>query len=160
MKEIINILRYQLVWLNVLFILIFVLISFFEFRFAAFLFILLSNLYDILGYHFALIKRSNQLPEKIIIRSYRINQLMYDLLLLLLIGFHFDWMASLAGWIMKQFGLQDVLYYFFLSKKLPNNWTWMKWTPLGFFKGNLTRNEILFQAFTGIIISVLLLFLG
>jgi hypothetical protein len=45
---------------------------------AAFLFILLSNLFDILGYHFSLIRRTTQIPEKIIIHSYRINQFMYD----------------------------------------------------------------------------------
>jgi hypothetical protein len=159
MNEVINILKYRLVWLNVLLVLITTAISFYEFRFAALVFILLSNLYDILGYHFSLIRRSNQLPEKIIIRSYRINQLMYDILLLILIGFLFDWIASLAGWIMKQFGLQDVLYYFFLSKKLPEKWTWMKWTPLGFIKGNLSKNEILIQAFIGVFISLIILVL-
>jgi hypothetical protein len=159
MNEVINILKYRLVWLNVLLALITTTISFYEFRFAALVFILLSNLYDILGYHFSLIRRSTQLPEKIIIRSYRINQLMYDILLLILIGFLFDWIASLAGWIMKQFGLQDVLYYFFLSKKLPKKWTWMKWTPLGFFKGYLSKNEILIQAFIGVFISLIILVL-
>lgn len=82
---------------------------------------------------------------------------MYDILLLLIIGLQFDWIAALAGWIMKQFGLQDVLYYFFLSKKLPEKWTWMKWTPLGFFKGNLTSSEILIQAFIGITITLIIL---
>ncbi len=157
MSEIINILKYRLVWLNVLLVLAAIIISFYEYRASAFLFILLSNLYDILGYHFALIRRSDHMPEKIIVRSYRINQLMYDVLLLLIIGLQFDWIAALAGWIMKQFGLQDVLYYFFLSKKLPEKWTWMKWTPLGFFKGNLTSSEILIQAFIGIIISLIIL---
>lgn len=142
MKEFINILKYRLVWLNILLSVIFIILSFCFYQTSAFLFVLLSNLFDILGYHFSLIRRTNQLPEKIIIHSYRINQFMFDLLLLVIIGIQFSWITSLAGWIMKEFGLQDVFYYLFLQEKLPDKWTWMKWTPLGFLKGNLTKNEI------------------
>ncbi|HMN23022.1 MAG TPA: hypothetical protein PKE38_00915 [Ignavibacteriaceae bacterium] len=159
MIEIKNIFSYRLVWLNAVFCLIFGFISFFYFEFAALLFVLLSNLFDILGYHFSLIRRTNQLPEKIIIHSYRINQFMYDVLLLIIIAIQFDWIAALAGWIMKIFGLQDVFYYLFLKEKLPLKWTWMKWTPLGFFKGDLSKNEIVTQAAIGILISVILLIL-
>lgn len=84
---------------------------------------------------------------------------MYDVLLLIIIGIQFDWIAALAGWIMKVFGLQDVFYYLFLNEKLPLKWTWMKWTPLGFFKGDLSKNEIVTQAAIGIFISVVLLIL-
>lgn len=84
---------------------------------------------------------------------------MYDVLLLIIIAIQFDWIAALAGWIMKIFGLQDVFYYLFLKEKLPLKWTWMKWTPLGFFKGDLSKNEIVTQAAIGILISVILLIL-
>ena len=84
---------------------------------------------------------------------------MYDVLLLIIIGIQFDWIAAIAGWILKQFGLQDVFYYLFLKTQLPQKWTWMKWTPLGFFKGDLTKNEIVIQAGVGICISVILLIL-
>ena len=33
----------------------------------------------------------------------------------------------------------------------------MKWTPLGFFKGDLTKNEIVIQAVIGIVIAVVLI---
>jgi len=159
MDELINILKYRLVWLNILLSCLIGIIAFYEFRVGGLLFILVSNLFDILGYHFSLIRRTNQLPEKIIIRSYRINQFMFDLLLLILIGFLFDWMAALSGWIMKLFGLQDILYYIFLQIALPKYWTWMKWTPLGFLKGNLTRNEIVIQVVIGVLIAIILLVL-
>ena len=159
MNELINILKYRLVWLNLILCIIFLILSFYFFEAAALLFVLLSNLFDILGYHFSLIRRTTQLPEKIIIHSYRINQFMYDMLLLIIIGIQFDWVAALAGWILKQFGLQDIFYYLFLKTSLPQKWTWMKWTPLGFFKGNLTRNEIIIQAITGIVIATTLLIL-
>lgn len=159
MIEIKNIFSYRLVWLNVLLCLLFGVLSFFYIEVAALLFVLLSNLFDILGYHFSLIRRTNQLPEKIIIHSYRINQFMYDLLLLIIIGVQFDWIAALAGWIMKEFGLQDVFYYLFLKERLPLRWTWMKWTPLGLIKGDLNKNEIIIQAAIGILISLVLLLL-
>ena len=159
MNELINILKYRLVWLNLILCIIFLILSFYFFESAALLFVLLSNLFDILGYHFSLIRRTTQLPEKIIIHSYRINQFMYDMLLLIIIGIQFDWVAALAGWILKQFGLQDIFYYLFLKTSLPQKWTWMKWTPLGFFKGNLSRDEIIIQALTGIVIATTLLIL-
>jgi len=159
MTEFINILKYRLLWLNMLLSMLFTFISFYFSGAAAILFVLFSNLFDILGYHFSLIRRSNQLPDKIIIHSYRINQFMYDMLLLIIIGIQFDWIASLAGWIMKLFGLQDVFYYLFLKEKLPLKWNWMKWTPLGWFKGDLTKNEIVIQSFVGISIAVIILFL-
>ena len=159
MNELINILKYRLVWLNLILCIIFLILSFYLFEFSALLFVLLSNLFDILGYHFSLIRRTTQLPEKIIIHSYRINQFMYDLLLLIIIGIQFDWVAALAGWILKQFGLQDIFYYLFLKTSLPQKWTWMKWTPLGFFKRDLSRDEIIIQALTGIVIATTLLIL-
>jgi len=82
---------------------------------------------------------------------------MYDLLLLITIGIQFDWIAALAGWVMKLFGLQDVFYYLFLKEKLPLKWDWMKWTPLGWFKGDLTKNEIVIQSVIGIVIAIMLL---
>ena len=159
MNELINILKYRLVWLNLILCIVFVILSFYLFEAAAFLFVLLSNLFDILGYHFSLIRCSSALPEKIIIRSYRINQFLFDLLLLVLIGIQFDWISAIAGWIMKLFGLQDVFYYLFLKENLPLRWNWMKWTPLGWFKGDLTKNEIVFQSFVGIFIAIILLIL-
>jgi len=84
---------------------------------------------------------------------------MYDALLLIIIGIEFDWIASLAGWIMKLFGLQDIFYYIFLKENLPQSWTWMKWTPLGFFKGSLAKNEIITQSIIGILIAIVLLIL-
>src|SRR5690606_23067702 len=126
MKEFLQIIKYKLTWLNVFLIVITVILSLYYYKIAAITFVLLSNLYDILGYHFTLVRRTTQLPEKIIIRAYRINQLLFDFLLLILIGMSFDWIAALAGWMMKNFGLQDLFYYIFLQMKLPEKWTWMK----------------------------------
>lgn len=159
MQELVNILRYRFVWLNIVLALFGIIISFYFYKAAAITFILISNLFDILGYHFTLVRRTTQPPEKIIILAYRIIQFLFDLLLLLVIGFLFDWIVALSGWIMKIFGLQDVLYYFFLRMKLPEKWTWMKWTPLGFFRGDLSRIEIVSQTLIGAVIAALLIIL-
>lgn len=156
MKELIEILKYKLLWLNILFCVIFGVASFYYAPLASLFFILLSNLFDVLGYHFSLIRRSDKLPEKIIVHSYRINQFLFDLLLLILVALQFGYAESISGWVLKLFGLQDIFYYIFLQTPLPLSWNWMKWTPLGFIKGVLNRKEIIIQAFVGIIISVLL----
>jgi hypothetical protein len=157
MNELLKILQYRLIWINVLLIIFLTFIVFYIFEASAFLFVLVSNLFDLLGYHFSLIRRTKEIPEKIIVRSYRVNQFLFDLVLLLLIGVQFDWIAALAGWIMKLFGLQDVFYYLFLQEKLPPKWNWMKWTPLGWFRDDLTKNDIVVQSSLGILIAVLLL---
>ena len=157
MKEFINILKYKLVWLNILLLPLFAATSYYTSYSIPVLFILLSNLYDILGYHFTLIRRLTYLPEKEYVRSYRLIQLMFDLTLALLIAVIFGWITSLSGLILKLFGIQDLLYYVFLKKPFPKIWTWMKWTPLGLLKGKLTLLEIVIQGCIGIILSTIIL---
>lgn len=157
MLDLLIILKYKRVWLNIILCFLTGILSFIVFEISALFFVLLSNVFDILGYHFTLIRRTNQIPDKIIVKSYRVNQFLFDALLLLLIGIQFSWVASIAGWIMKLFGLQDIFYYLFLNEKLPVKWNWMRWTPLGWFKGDLTKNEIVIQSIVGILIAMILL---
>jgi len=157
MNELINILKYRLVWLNFFVALLLLLISFYKVWAVPMFFIVCSNLYDILGYHFTLIRRTTKMPEKIIIKSYRINQLMFDIVLLILLGSYFNWVVALCGTILKLFGVQDLLYYLFLQKELPLKWTWMNWTPLGFIKGDLLKWEVILQGIFGIIICLIIL---
>ena len=123
------------------------------------LFLLFSNLFDILGYHFTLIRRSTKMPELEIIKAYRINQLMFDVLLLLILGLLFGWIPALCGALLKIFGLQDITYYVFLKKSLPEKWHWLNFTPLGFIKNNLTKSEVVLQAIMGIFICIVILIL-
>ena len=97
------------------------------------------------------------MPEKEIIKAYRINQLMFDVLLLLILCLLFGWLPALCGGILKIFGLQDVTYYIFLQKQLPEKWHWLKWTPFGFIKKNMTETEVVIQAMIGIIICIVIL---
>lgn len=157
MKELVSIFRYKLIWLNII-LLIFSSALMFSYNFFSLVtFALAINLYDILGYHFTLIRRSTQLPDKIIIRAYRIHQLLFEILITLLIGLIAGWKYSIASLIIKWFGLQDILYYLFLQKKIPDKFTWMKWTPFGILKGDLSKFEVIFQSVIGIIISILII---
>jgi hypothetical protein len=146
--------------LNFLLVLLLIAISFYTPFAVPLLFLLVSNLFDILGYHFTLILRSTTMPEQEIIKAYRINQLMFDVMLLIILGLLFGWVPALCGAILKIFGAQDITYYIFLQKPLPEKWHWLKWTPLGFIKKMLTKNEVITQAIIGVIISygILILF--
>ena len=157
MKDLLGILKYELITLNVALTLLFIGLIYYSPFAVPVLFILASNLFDILGYHFILVRKLDYLPEKEIIRSYRIIQLMFDITLILLLGVSFGWIPSLCGGLLKIFGVQDVLYYIFLKKPFPRIWTWLKWTPLGFFKRKLNLIEVIIQAFAGIILCALIL---
>lgn len=159
MKEIIQIFKYKLVGLNLILVIISSIIMFYVEYFAPVFFILISNIYDILGYHFALIRRTKVMPEKLIITSYRITQLMFDLTLLILLAVLFNPVISLSAAVLKLFGMQDVLYYIFLQMNLPEKWTWLRWTPFGLLFGKLSKRIVFTQVFLGILIAVLMLFL-
>jgi hypothetical protein len=93
------------------------------------------------------------MPEKEIIKAYRINQLMFDFMLLIILGLTSGWIPSLCGGLLKIFGVQDISYYIFLQKPLPEKWHWLKWTPIGWFKKILRKYEVVIQAIAGLIIS-------
>lgn len=154
-----NIFFYKLTGLNFILVLLLTGISFYSIYAVPVLFVLLTNLFDILGYHFTLIRRSNTMPDKEIIKAYRINQLMFDIMLFIILGLLTDWIPAFCGAFLKFTGVQDLMYYFFLQISLPGKWTWLKWTPLGLFKKILTKKEVIFQALLGIIISYTLLLL-
>jgi len=99
------------------------------------------------------------MPEKEIIKAYRVNQLMFDAMLLVILGLLFGWIPAFCGVILKLFGVQDVTYYIFLQKSLPEEWHWLRWTPFGWFKNVLTKNEVVFQAIAGLLICVVILLL-
>lgn len=99
------------------------------------------------------------MPEREIVKAYRINQFMFDMLLLLILGLLFGWIPALCGAVMKIFGVQDITYYIFLQKSLPEKWHWLKFTPLGFIKKTLPKSAVVLQAITGIIICIVILIL-
>lgn len=145
--------------LNFLLIVLLLTLSYYTLFAVPVLFLLASNLFDILGYHFTLIRRTTEMPEREIIKAYRINQLMFDLMLFVVLGLTFGWIPALAGVILKFFGLQDILYYIFLQKQLPEKWHWLRWTPFGLLRKTLTKKQVVIQALIGVIISFITIIL-
>jgi len=84
---------------------------------------------------------------------------MFDVMLLIILGLVFGWLPALCGALLNFFGLQDITYYLFLQKPLPEKWHWLKWTPLGWFKKILSKKEVIAQAILGAIISFAILIL-
>lgn len=99
------------------------------------------------------------MPEQEIIKAYRVNQLMFDAMLLVILGLLLGWVPALCGVLLKLFGVQDVAYYIFLQKSLPEKWHWLKWTPFGLVKKILSKKEVVVQAVLGAIISFVILIL-
>ncbi|BDQ01627.1 MAG: hypothetical protein KatS3mg036_0798 [Ignavibacterium sp.] len=159
MKELFEIFRYRLLWLNLILVALSIVLMFHYKIISLLAFVLLINLYDILGYHFTLIRRSTHVPDKVIVKAYRVHQLLFEILIAVLIGLIFGWQYSITCAILKWFGLQDLLYYLFLQKQIPDKFTWMKWTPFGIIKGDLSKFEVIFQATIGIIIAILIIIL-
>lgn len=159
MKEVLEIFRYRLLWLNFILLVVSAVLMFNYNIISLVTFALMINMYDILGYHFTLIRRTTKLPDKVIIKAYRIHQMMFEFLAAILIGLMVGWEYSIGCVIIKFFGVQDALYYLFLQKKFPDKFTWMKWTPLGIIKGDLSKFEVIFQTAIGIIISILIIIL-
>jgi Zn-dependent protease with chaperone function len=130
-------------------------------------FIFTSNLFDIYGYYFVLRRLWNKSGANDyafgynVLLAYRIIQNLFDYLFLVLIWTLFGFKYAVASWVLKIFGLQDLLFYAFLDFKPPKVWTWLKWTPFGFIE-NLIRGKglenwlVITQANIGVAIYILI----
>jgi len=122
----------------------------------AFGFILIFNYFDLLGYGGIMhkIKSVNLDLYLNTLQYYRIIQTLFEITLLILIA-QYNLMIMVYAVILHIFGLQDILYYIIGGYKFPTGWTWMYWTPIGWFwnKSKPIPNKIiLLQALIGIII--------
>jgi len=130
-------------------------------------FIFYSNLFDVYGYYFVLRRlwtsdgTSDYVFGYNIVIAYRIIQNFFDYTLLALIWVLFGFKFAFAGWTLKMFGLQDILFYGVLEIEFPKVWTWLKWTPFGFVE-NLIRGKglenwlVVVQTSLGIAIYILI----
>lgn len=158
-----QVLSYRFLWVNLILIFVSFYLSLVNPLFSPFLFVLLSNFYDMIGYYIVL-KRQWSMPsdvytalkEDFYVAGYRIIQNLFDYLLLFVIYQNFGFKYALSSFVLKLFGLQDVLFYLFLKIRFPRVWTWLKWTPLGVLKGNLKNSEVLIQSLAGVLIAILI----
>jgi hypothetical protein len=129
-------------------------------------FIFITNLFDVYGYYFVLRRlwtngMSDYALGYSVLVAYRIIQNFFDYTLLALIWVLFGFKFAFAGWVLKMFGLQDILFYGVLDIEPPKVWTWLKWTPFGLLE-NLIRGKglenwlVIVQAGLGFLIYILI----
>jgi len=164
---------------NVILLVVVLIAAIFQKNFWPFVYLLATNLFDVLGY-FVVLRRlwgvrsleventvvninEGDLHSPIILPAYRVIQHMFDYLLFIFIWVVAGFKFALAGAVLKWFALQDLLFYWVVKYPLPETWTWLSWTPLGLFKLifkkdiSLANDEVIYQGAVGVIVAILIL---
>jgi len=116
---------------------------------------LLFNAFDLLGYRNVLQSETHN-TQGIELPSYRIMQSLFQVTLLVLIYLLYGWKVVLCAELLHWCGFQDWLYYFIGRYKMPGVWTWLTWSPVGFFNGDVTDKELTIQILIGMMVSILI----
>lgn len=136
-------------------------------------FVLMTNAFDLIGYGQIMqpiydYNKSIPMGKTVlqyeavlyyfVIPYYRIIQKLYNWVLVVTIwSITGNWIIALGCLCSNFGGFQDLLYYIFGRYNLNQNYTWLRWTPLGMLIGDLNKWEFIGQgiiSFTLIIISV------
>ena len=129
-------------------------------------FVLLTNAFDLIGYGSIMQTVSNSTYflsavsglYSVIIPYYRIIQKLYNFTLVGMIwSITGSWIIALGCLCANFGGFQDLLYYILGRYNLNQNYTWLRWTPLGWLIGDLNKWEFIAQgliSFTLIIIGI------
>lgn len=99
-------------------------------------FVLLTNFFDLLGFGMIQQKVYNRDIQLYVdtLPFYRIMQKMYSFTLALLFwSISGNWLIGVLCIMSNIGGIQDVLYYLFGRYDTNQNYTWLKWTPYGWY---------------------------
>jgi hypothetical protein len=116
-NEFVKLVRYAYLPYNWFLFFMALIAQFFTPMIAPLFFIFTSNLFDVYGYYFVLRRLwsedgGNDYAQGYnVVIAYRVIQNLFDYTLLALIWVLFGFKFALAGWILKIFGFQDVLFY-------------------------------------------------
>lgn len=147
-----------------------------------FFYLFLTNLFDVLGY-FVVLRRfwaiyplevqgvkiyinEGDFKDARVLAGYRIVQFMFDYSWFGFIWYICGFKYAVAGWILKMFAVQDLLFYWVVKYPLPSYWTWLTWTPAGFVqkvffkKEELSNKVVLIQAIIGVLVSIVITIWG
>ena len=150
-----KIIFFKLIWLNIILFFAFAIGTYFYHWLAPFAGILLINIFDMYGYDFVLRNHWKGIqPDEEIVTAYRIIQKSFEGLVILFLFVLFGWQAALGCFLLIMFTVQDLIYYFFLQYPLPKLWTWVSWSVLGWFIGDLKNWQMFLQAAIGILITI------
>ncbi|NLH60104.1 MAG: hypothetical protein GX452_01710 [Ignavibacteriales bacterium] len=123
-------------------------------------FVLLTNMFDLIGYGNIqqIIFEYDVNIYSVTLPYYRIIQKMFNWLLVATVwSITGNWIIALGCLCANFGGFQDLLYYIFGRYNLNQNYTWLRWTPLGMLIGDLNKWEFIAQgliSFTLIIIGI------
>lgn len=128
-------------------------------------FVLLTNAFDLIGYGNIqqIISEYDPLLYGSTVFYYRIIQKLFNWLLVGLIwSITGNWIIALGCLFANFGGFQDVLYYLFGRYNFNQNYTWLKWTPLGMLIGDLNKWEFVIQGLVsfGMVITALIIIGG
>ena len=124
-------------------------------------FVLITNTYDLLGYGniMDVVNAYDHTVYHAVLPYYRIMQKIFNYVLMTGIVWQVtgSWLITLGCGLANIGGFQDVLYYAFGRYNFNQNYTWLKWTPLGMLIGDLNKWEFVIQglvSFTLITIGI------
>lgn len=125
-------------------------------------FVLLTNAFDLIGYGNIqqIVSEYDPLLYGTTVPYYRIIQKLYNFTLAGLIwSITGNWIIALGCLCANFGGFQDLLYYIFGRYNLNQNYTWLKWTPLGMLIGDLNKWEFITQGIVsfGMVITALII---
>lgn len=133
-------------------------------------FVLMTNMFDLLGYGQIMqpIYDADKMSlDKYAIESriykevlpyYRIIQKLFIFQLANYVWILTDnWVIALACLCSNFGGFQDVLYYFFGRYNFNQDYTWLKWTPLGMLLGDLNKTEFIIQGIVSFGLIIILI---
>lgn len=134
-------------------------------------FVLLTNAFDLIGYGSIMETVSNSTYflsavsglYSVIIPYYRIIQKLFNWLLVVTIwSITGNWVIALGCLCANFGGFQDLLYYIFGRYNLNQNYTWLRWTPLGWLIKDLNKWEFIIQGIVsfGMVITALIIIGG
>jgi len=120
--------------------------------------LILFTMYDLVGWEAVSPYYGS---DRNLVMSYRVLQHVFLLALVALTWGLFGWMVAAAWLLVWWFGGADLLYYWIGRYPLPRtSWTWLRWTPYGIVKGNLSTPDVLSQAGVGLLVAIVGLILG
>jgi hypothetical protein len=130
--------------------------------------ILAWTMYDVFGYDYVVLTNGqfaagvahhkDLLPHyQVSLNAYRIIQMTFQWTLTFLVVFAAGWRVGLAANLIWWGANCDMLYYFVTWKALPQEWTWLGWTPVGIFTNSIPLAVVIAQAIVLLVAAVIVL---
>lgn len=118
------------------------------------------NFFDSLGYDFLIAKHwKYEYARPHELAAYRIMQKMFEVTVLIITFLLTGLKGALGLFLMQLFGVQDVIYHYFLEYKLPSTWTYPKTHPLVLIFKEVSNIVFVTFAILSCIVATILMFL-